>query len=53
MSYPYQIRSMDQYEMAYRVSVNEPEEFWGSIAEHFAWRKKWKKCWNGILKNRK
>jgi acetyl-CoA synthetase len=39
---------MDQYEMAYRVSVNEPEEFWGSIAEHFAWRKKWDKVleWN-------
>lgn len=48
MSYPYQIRSMDQYEMAYRVSVNEPEEFWGSIAEHFKWRKKWDKVleWN-------
>ena len=48
MSYPYQIRSMDQYEMAYRVSVNEPEEFWGSVAEHFAWRKKWDKVleWN-------
>lgn len=48
MSYPYQIRSMDQYEMAYRVSVNEPEDFWGSIAEHFAWRKKWDKVleWN-------
>ncbi len=48
MSYPYQIRSMDQYEMAYRVSVNEPEEFWGSVAEHFSWRKKWDKVldWN-------
>lgn len=48
MSYPYQIRSMDQYEMAYRVSVNEPEEFWGSVAEHFTWRKKWDKVleWN-------
>jgi acetyl-CoA synthetase len=39
---------MDQYEMAYRVSVNEPEEFWGSVAEHFQWRKKWDKVleWN-------
>jgi acetyl-CoA synthetase len=39
---------MDQYEMAYRVSVNEPEEFWASIAEHFYWRKKWDKVleWN-------
>ncbi|MBL7742486.1 MAG: acetate--CoA ligase [Chitinophagaceae bacterium] len=48
MSYPYQITSMDQYEMAYRVSVNEPDEFWGSIAEHFQWKKKWDKVleWN-------
>ena len=48
MAYPYQITSMEQYEMAYRVSVNQPEEFWASIAEHFKWRKKWDKVleWN-------
>jgi acetyl-CoA synthetase len=48
MEYPYQIRSMDQYEMAYRVSINEPEEYWASVAEHFTWRKKWDKVvnWN-------
>ncbi len=48
MSYPFQIRSKDEYEMAYRVSVNEPEQFWESIAEHFHWRKKWDKVleWN-------
>ena len=48
MSYPYQIRSMDEYEMAYRVSVTNPEEFWASVAEHFYWRKKWDKVleWN-------
>ena len=48
MSYPFQIKSMDQYEMTYRVSINEPEEFWASIAEHFQWRKKWGKVlqWN-------
>lgn len=48
MSYPYQIRSMDQYEMAYRVSVTEPEQFWASVANHFQWRKKWDKVleWN-------
>lgn len=48
MSYPYQILSMDQYEMAYRVSVNEPEEYWASVAKHFQWRKKWDKVleWN-------
>ncbi len=48
MSYPYQITSMEQYEMSYRVSINQPEEFWGSVAEHFKWRKKWDKVleWN-------
>jgi acetyl-CoA synthetase len=25
--------------MSYRVSVNQPEEFWASIAKHFYWRK--------------
>ncbi len=48
MSYPFQIRSMDQYEETYRVSVNQPEEFWASVAEHFLWKKKWDKVleWN-------
>lgn len=48
MSYPYQITSMDAYEMAYRVSVTNPEEYWASVAQHFSWRKKWDKVleWN-------
>jgi acetyl-CoA synthetase len=48
MSYPFQITSQEQYEMAYRVSVNQPEQFWASIAENFLWRKKWDKVleWN-------
>lgn len=48
MSYPFQIRSQEQYEMAYRVSVNEPEQFWATVAENFQWRKKWDKVleWN-------
>jgi len=48
MSYPYQITTMDQYEMAYRVSVTNPEEYWASVAQHFSWRKKWDKVleWN-------
>jgi acetyl-CoA synthetase len=39
---------MAQYEMAYRASISEPEEFWASVAEHFYWRKKWDKVleWN-------
>ena len=48
MSYPFQITSQEHYEMAYRVSVNEPDEFWASVAQHFQWRKKWDKVleWN-------
>jgi len=48
MSFPYQIKSQEQYEMAYRVSVNQPEEFWAGVAENFQWRKKWDKVleWN-------
>lgn len=41
MPYPYMIRTMDEYEVAYRVSISQPDQFWGSIAEHFQWRKKW------------
>jgi acetyl-CoA synthetase len=41
MSYPFQIKSQDQYEMVYRVSINDPEKFWASVANHFLWRKKW------------
>ncbi|MEJ8817900.1 acetate--CoA ligase [Lacibacter sp. H407] len=41
MSYPYQIKSYDEYKAAYQKSVEEPDAFWGSIAEHFQWKKKW------------
>jgi len=48
MSYPFQIKSQEQYEKAYRESVDRPEEFWASVAENFQWRKKWDKVleWN-------
>src|SRR5436190_5989516 len=48
MSYPFQVRSMEQYEKAYKASVDEPEAFWASVAENFKWRKKWNKVleWN-------
>lgn len=41
MSYPFQIKSLEQYEMVYRVSITDPEKFWASVATHFLWRKKW------------
>lgn len=48
MSYPYQIKSFQEYKDAWEKSVNDPESFWGEIAEQFAWRKKWDKVleWN-------
>jgi acetyl-CoA synthetase len=48
MSYPYQIKSYEEYKEAYQKSINDPESFWGDIADHFLWRKKWDKVlqWN-------
>jgi acetyl-CoA synthetase len=48
MSYPYQIRSQEQYHQVYQNSVENPEDFWASIASHFLWRRKWDKVleWN-------
>ncbi len=48
MSYPYQIKSLEEYNSAYKKSVEDPEGFWENIAENFTWRKKWDKVleWN-------
>jgi len=48
MSYPYQIKSLEEYRQAYQKSIDAPEDFWDDIAQHFFWRKKWDKVleWN-------
>jgi len=48
MSYPYQIRSEAAYREAYKQSVENPEQFWATVAENFSWKKKWDKVlsWN-------
>ena len=48
MSFPYQIQSFDEYLEHYKNSIDEPEKFWGSVAENFTWKKKWDKVldWN-------
>jgi acetyl-CoA synthetase len=48
MSYPYQIKTIEQYTAAYKKSVDDPEAFWEGIAENFQWQKKWDKVltWN-------
>ena len=48
MSYPFQIRSFEEYHEHYKKSVEDPEGFWASVAENFHWRKKWDRVldWN-------
>jgi acetyl-CoA synthetase len=48
MPYPFQITSLEQYHKDYQKSVENPEGFWGEVANNFQWRKKWDKVleWN-------
>lgn len=48
MSYPYQIKSLDEYHDAYKKSISDPAKFWAAIAENFLWKKKWNNVlsWN-------
>jgi acetyl-CoA synthetase len=48
MHFPYQIQSFDDYLEQYKKSIEQPEAFWGGIAENFTWKKKWDKVldWN-------
>jgi acetyl-CoA synthetase len=41
MSYPHQIRSLEDYKSNYKKSVEDPEGFWAEVAENFTWKKKW------------
>ncbi|MBP3942338.1 acetate--CoA ligase [Sphingobacteriaceae bacterium WQ 2009] len=36
-----QIKSFEEYQDAYKKSVEQPEEFWAGIAENFFWKRKW------------
>jgi len=42
------IKSLEEYEKIYRESIEQPEQFWGRIAEELHWFKKWDKVleWN-------
>ena len=48
MAWPYQLQSYDQYKEVYKKSIEDPEKFWGDVAENFQWLKKWDKVleWN-------
>jgi len=48
MSFPFQIKSFEDYLEQYKISIEQPEKFWSSVAEHFIWKKKWDQVleWN-------
>jgi acetyl-CoA synthetase len=48
MSYPYLIRTAEEYKAAYEKSIQDPEGFWADVASTFLWRKRWDKVleWN-------
>ncbi|RAJ03845.1 acetyl-CoA synthetase [Chitinophaga skermanii] len=48
MSYPYQLKSYEEYKQAWQHSVTDPEGFWANVADHFYWRRKWDRVleWN-------
>lgn len=37
------IESIQDYQEAYRKSIERPEAFWAEVADDFYWRKKWEK----------
>ncbi len=40
MAYPHQITSLEQYYKDYAESINNPNAFWGNVAENFLWKQK-------------
>jgi acetyl-CoA synthetase len=48
MSYSYQIKSLEEYQEAWKKSITDPASFWSEIASHFVWKKPWEKIvdWN-------
>ncbi len=43
MSWNYKIGSEEEYELAYKESLQDPENFWNTVASHFEWKQPWKK----------
>jgi acetyl-CoA synthetase len=43
-----QLKTFEEYQIAYDKSVKQPEQFWSNIAEQFKWKKTWDKVldWN-------
>jgi len=45
-----QIKTFEEYQEAYKKSVEQPEEFWADIAENFFWKRKWNHVLNWNFK---
>ena len=43
MPYSHQITNREQYDLAYKKSIEDPEGFWNDIASSFHWHRKWDK----------
>jgi acetyl-CoA synthetase len=43
MAFPFQVKTHEEYLKAYSASVEDPEQFWSNVADHFTWKKKWDK----------
>lgn len=41
MPFPHQVTSFEEYQIAYKKSIEDPQGFWEEVAENFTWRKKW------------
>jgi len=46
----FQIKSFEEYQKAYKESVENPEQFWGGIADNFFWKRKWTNVLNWNFK---
>ncbi|WP_300598267.1 acetate--CoA ligase [Niabella sp.] len=40
MSYSFQIKTIEEYQEAYKRSVEDPQGFWSEVADTFEWKKK-------------
>lgn len=47
----FQIKSFEEYQEAYKKSVENPEQFWGDVAENFFWKRKWNTVLNWNFKD--
>ncbi len=41
-----QIKSLQEYKDTYHKSISDPDAFWGEVANHFTWKKKWDRVSN-------